>query len=121
MKILLDMNIPLMYSSLLEEKGIDSTRWSDLGSCNAKDTEIMGFARDNDYIVLTCDLDFSAILSTTHDLKPSVVQIRASLIHAERAVDLIAEALKSNADDLERGALLSIDIKKARLRLLPLS
>jgi len=120
MKILLDMNIPLKYSSLLAEKDVEVTRWSDVGVPNAMDTEIMAYARDNDFIVLTCDLDFGTILSVTHDLKPSVTQVRASLVHAEKAVELITIALVQYAAELEQGAILSVDIKSARLRLLPL-
>ena len=71
-------------------------------------------------IVLTYDLDFSAILSVTHDSKPSIIQIRASIKSAEHAVDLIFNALLQNYNELEKGAILSIDTRKSRLRLLPL-
>ncbi len=37
----------------------------------------MAFARTQGYVVLTHDLDFSAILAATHGDEPSVVQIRA--------------------------------------------
>jgi len=37
----------------------------------------MAYASANDSVVLTHDLDFSAILAATHGKKPSVVQIRA--------------------------------------------
>lgn len=37
----------------------------------------MAYARSNNYVVLTHDLDFGAILAATHGEKPSVVQIRA--------------------------------------------
>jgi len=120
MKILFDMNIPYTYSALFKKRGVDTLRWSDVGAPNAEDLEIMGYARDHDYVILTCDLDFSAILSATHELKPSVVQIRASVLNAEHAVDVIIAALLQNSDSLKKGAILSIDIKKARFRLLPL-
>ena len=120
MKVLLDMNIPLKYEALLAERGIIPLRWSDVGSPSAADTEIMAYARENNYIVLTYDLDFSTILSVTRELKPSVAQIRASIFHAEQAVDLITTALFQNSAEMEKGAILSIDLKKARLRLLPL-
>ena len=120
MKILIDMNIPLKYTELLSNKGIESIRWSTVGEPTATDDEIMQYARDNNFVVLTFDLDFGTILSTTHDSKPSVVQIRASVIHAERIVDFIAAALLHNVHELERGAILTIDANKARLRLLPL-
>jgi len=120
MKILLDMNIPFKYADLLTKRDIKCIRWSDIGAPNATDVEIMEYARNNDFIILTFDLDFSAILSVTHELKPSVAQIRASVLHAEKAADLISTALFRNADDLQKGAILSIDLKKARSRLLPL-
>ena len=120
MKLILDMNIPFKYAHLLADKGFEVMRWSDIGSPTASDTEIMEYARENDFIVLTCDLDFSAILSSTHDVKPSVAQIRASVMYAERAIDLVAIALHKYAEDLKEGAILSIELKKARLRLLPL-
>jgi predicted nuclease of predicted toxin-antitoxin system len=120
MKILLDMNIPLKYEPLLAKKGVDPIRWSEIGSPGALDTEIMAYARSNNLVLLTFDLDFGTILSTTHDSKPSVIQLRISILHAQQAVDYIAAALLKNAAELDAGAVLSIDIKKARVRLLPL-
>ena len=120
MKLLLDMNIPLKYASLLEKRGFKPIFWSDVGSPSAADAEITDYARRNNYVVLTYDLDFSAILSVTHEQKPSVIQIRASVVQAEIAADLIASALFQNANAMENGAIMSIGLKKSRLRLLPL-
>ena len=120
MKILLDMNIPIKYEKLFEKIGLEYLRWSNVGNPDASDVEIMAYAKNNDYIVLTYDLDFSAILSMTHELKPSVAQIRASVFNAKQAVDLISSALLQNEIELIKGAVLSIDLKKARIRLLPL-
>jgi predicted nuclease of predicted toxin-antitoxin system len=120
MKILLDMNIPLKYAALLTSKGFETLRWSDVGAPNASDNEIMSYARENNYIILTYDLDFSAILTSTHDLKPSVAQIRATVRQAEHITDYIAAALCNNTDEMEKGAILTIDIKKTRVRLLPI-
>jgi predicted nuclease of predicted toxin-antitoxin system len=114
------MNIPFKYAELLNKKGIETLRWSDIGMPNASDKEIMAYARVHNLIVLTFDLDFSTMLSVTHDSKPSIAQIRASVLYAEQSVEFIANSLLRNADELEKGAILSIDIKKARIRLLPL-
>jgi predicted nuclease of predicted toxin-antitoxin system len=119
MKILLDMNIPLKYNMLLRERGIGAFKWSDVGAPNAPDTEIMSFARDNDCIVMTCDIDFCTILSVTHELKPSIVQIRGSVLQAEKTVGLLVPMLAKYSDELNNGAILSLDSKGARLRKLP--
>lgn len=120
MKILADMNVPVKYVSLLESKGFDVVHWANVGAPNASDNEIMNFARENNCVVLTFDLDFGAILSVTREKKPSVIQIRTSLRQAERAVELIAASLNRHVDELNDGAIISIDLNAARLRILPL-
>ena len=42
------------------------------------DSEIMAYASANDYIALTHDLDFNAILAATQGEKPGVVQSRTT-------------------------------------------
>ena len=120
MKLLLDMNIPVKFTSLFKQKGFEVLRWSDIGKPNATDKEIIAYARDNEFIVVTYDLDFSAILSASHDLKPSIVQVRTTLHQAAKIVDLVATAIWQNKDNLIRGAILTIDSKRARFRMLPL-
>lgn len=77
MKLLVDMNLSPRWVSLLADAGFEAAHWSTLGAANAPDAEIMAFAKANGYVVLTHDLDFSAILAATPGEKPSVVQIRA--------------------------------------------
>ena len=120
MKLLIDMNLPPRLASLITGKGIESTHWYTIGAPDATDTEIMSYARENNYIVLTCDLDFSAILSTTHGQKPSVIQIRIHDIDTEQIANLITATVLHNEGEIKEGAVISIDAKKARLRILPL-
>ncbi len=76
MKLLVDMNLSPRWIAHLVESGWEAVHWSTVGKGNASDSEIMAYAAENDCIVLTHDLDFSAILAATHGQKPSVVQIR---------------------------------------------
>ncbi|MDR0673758.1 MAG: hypothetical protein LBF93_08925 [Zoogloeaceae bacterium] len=80
----------------------------------------MTYARVNDYVVLTHDLDFSAILAVTHGEKPSVVQIRAENVNPDAICQYVILALRQMATELEAGALLTIEPKRTRLRVLPL-
>jgi predicted nuclease of predicted toxin-antitoxin system len=70
--------------------------------------------------VLTHDLDFSTILAATQGLAPSVVQVRAEDVSPEVIGTKIASALRQMRSELEAGALLSIDDKTMRVRILPL-
>jgi len=120
MKILIDMNLSPRWVQRLEQSGIIAVHWSTLGAGDAQDIELMTFARNHDYVVLTHDLDFSAILAATQSKKPSVVQIRSDAVDSEYIEDSIIVALGEMAKELEKGALLTIDLKRKRLRLLPI-
>jgi predicted nuclease of predicted toxin-antitoxin system len=120
MKLLVDMNLSPRWITLLADAGIEARHWSTLGPANAPDAEIMTYARANDYVVLTHDLDFSAILAATHGEKPSVVQIRTDDLNLNEIGEQVVAALLQMTSDLEEGALLTIDPKRTRLRLLPL-
>jgi predicted nuclease of predicted toxin-antitoxin system len=74
---LVDMNLSPRWVDVLTAAGIEVAHWSALGAYDAPDSEIMTYAKANDSVVLTHDLDFGAILAATHGKKPSVVQIRA--------------------------------------------
>lgn len=120
MKLLIDMNLSPRWAKYLTDAGIEAAHWSTLGAANAPDVEIMAFARVNDYVVLTHDLDFSAILAATQGLKPSVVQIRAEDVSPDTIGILVVDALRQMNADLNNGALLTIDANRTRLRILPL-
>jgi predicted nuclease of predicted toxin-antitoxin system len=120
MKLLVDMNLSPRWVGVLVTSGIEAAHWSTLGANNAPDSEIMAYARANDYVVLTHDLDFGAILAVTHGEKPSVVQIRAEDVSPDMIGKPVIGALQQMASELEEGALLTIDVNRTRLRLLPL-
>lgn len=80
----------------------------------------MAHARAHDMIVLTSDLDFGTILAATGGKKPSVVQVRASDTRPEAIAEIVVDALLQFAPELANGALMTIDTRRARVRLLPL-
>jgi hypothetical protein len=49
-----------------------------------------------------------------------VVQVRTQDLLSDAAVSIVAKALEAHRDDIERGALLSIDEGGMRVRMLPL-
>jgi predicted nuclease of predicted toxin-antitoxin system len=120
MKLLVDMNLPPRWVVLLAESGIEAAHWSTLGAFDAADADIMSYARLGGYVALTHDLDFSAILAATNGDKPSVVQIRADDVSPDRIGKPVIAALRQMSVELNEGALLAIEPKRARLRLLPL-
>jgi len=120
MNILIDMNLTPRWVDVLDHAGFTAVHWSTIGSMDAPDREIMTYAIENQQVIFTHDLDFSAILAVTRGHKPSVVQIRGDDVRPEAVAAQVIAALRQMRTELEAGALLTIDAKRTRLRLLPL-
>jgi len=120
MKLLIDMNLSPRWADFLKDNKLQAFHWSTIGHPGAPDSEIMEFALRQGYIVLTHDLDFSAILAATNVRCPSVVQIRAAEISPGKIGAKVVAALRQMEQELKDGALLTIDPSRTRLRLLPL-
>lgn len=120
MKLLVDMNLSPRWVGQLIGAGVEAVHWSTVGAMNATDTRIMAYALANDFVVLTHDLDFSAILAATRGEKPSVVQIRADDVSPDAIGRQVLAALWQMKAELVEGALLTVDPNRTRLRLLPL-
>lgn len=120
MKLIVDMNLSPRWVGLLNNSGFQSIHWSAAGPANACDSDIMVYAGANNYVILTHDLDFSAILAVTHGERPSVVQIRGDDISPDVIGLRVISALQQMETELEVGALLTIEPDRNRLRLLPL-
>jgi len=120
MKILVDMNLSPKWANYLTENGIDSMHWSSIGSADVSDIEIITYAREHDYTILTNDLDFGFILAITHGKKPSVIQTRIDVFSPDIIGGIVTNAIKQLTADIENGALITIDPRKTRVSLLPL-
>jgi predicted nuclease of predicted toxin-antitoxin system len=120
MKILIDMNLSTSWVETLAAAGIDATHWSRIGSGDSPDFEIMKYARAGNYVVLTRDLDFSIILASTRQKGPSVIQLRTDKASSRLIGRLVIEAMRGMSAELDEGALVTIDLKRTRLRVLPI-
>jgi predicted nuclease of predicted toxin-antitoxin system len=120
MKLLVDMNLSPKWIAFLRDRGLEVVHWSSVGKANALDSEIMEYAATHNFVVVTHDLDFSAILAVTHGKRPSVVQIRSRDISMEAIGTWVAAALRHLERELDAGALVTIEADRTRVRLLPL-
>lgn len=120
MKLLVDMNLSPRWVKVLTEAGFEAAHWSSLGARNAPDSQIMEFGKANGYVVLTHDLDFSAILAATQGDKPSVVQIRAEDVSPDVVRAPVIAALRQMQAELQEGVLVTVDAARTRLRVLRL-
>ena len=104
----------------LSDAGFEASYWMVLGAPNTPDAEIMAYARDNNAVVLTHDLDFGAILAASGAERPSVVQIRAEDVIPDRIGSEVVAALRQMSVELQDGALITVEPTRNRLSMLPL-
>ena len=114
------MNLSPGWVGRLARQGFEAVHWSTIGAATAPDVEILTWANEHGFVLITNDLDFSSILAASVAATPSVVQIRAQDLLSDQVVDTVVHALEAHRDLIERGALLSIDEAATRVRVLPL-
>ena len=120
MKILVDMNLAPAWVGFLEARGFEAVHWSSIGLGDATDSTLMEWASERGHLILTADLDFGAILAATQLRLPSVIQLRSDLPTHEVVGDAVVTAIQQCREELFDGALLSIDVGRSRLRILPI-
>ena len=115
------MNLSPSWVDRLARHRFEAVHWSTIGTATAPDVEILAWANEHEFAILTNDhLDLSAILAASAGATPSVVQIRTQDLLSDAVVSIVAAALEAHREDIERGALLSIDEGGTRVRMLPL-
>jgi predicted nuclease of predicted toxin-antitoxin system len=119
MKLLIDMNLSPDWIAVFEQQGWEALHWSTVGDPCATDSVIMDWARANGYVVFTHDLDFGTLLATTRVQGPSVIQVRTQDIMPSGLGDRLAQILQQHEAVLEKGALVTVDEARSRVRILP--
>ena len=118
MRILVDMNLPLLWIEALRSAGFEAVHWSEIGAPDSPDDDIVAYADSTASIILTRDLDFGEYVATSGRNRPSIVQLRARrgvpALHGQLVVKVLAETREA----LEQGALVTIDADRVRVRLL---
>ena len=99
---------------------MDAVHAGDCGMASATDEVILATAGEEGRIVITLDADFHALLALSGAAGPSVVRIRMEGLKGDAAAALIRDVLEACADDLARGALVSVSENQLRVHHLPI-
>ncbi len=120
LQLVIDMNLSAEWVDELFMHGWHAVHWSTVGDPRADDAVIMEWARNHNYVVLTHDLDFGALLAQTRGNGPSVLQLRGEDVSPEELGTAVVSALVQFKMVLLAGALVVVDTKRTRARVLPL-
>ena len=106
--------------SLLKSAGFDICRVSDFVPAHTDDSTIIELARAQDMTIITQDLDFSALIASSANTRPSLVSVRLRDNRPERIVEILAKILPTVETDLISGAIASVEDAYIRVRFLPI-
>jgi predicted nuclease of predicted toxin-antitoxin system len=121
MKFLLDQGTPRSTAILLQRAGFGAVHTAEIGMAEAEDTAILARALSDERVIVTLDADFHAHLARSQSSKPSVIRIRIEGLRAEELSQLIQQVAAKCCDDLESGAMISVQENRIRVRRLPVS
>ncbi|MFO7692680.1 MAG: DUF5615 family PIN-like protein [Vicinamibacterales bacterium] len=121
MKLVRDMNLSPDLAPAIAAHGHDVVHWVHVGDPGAPDESVLAWARAHGRVLVTHDLDFSAILATTEADGPSVVQVRQHDLLSDEIVRAITAAIRIAANALEAGAIVTLHEERSRIRILPLN
>jgi predicted nuclease of predicted toxin-antitoxin system len=120
MKLLLDQGLPRSAASLLRAASVDSVHVGEIGMSAASDSAILAQGQAEQRVVVTLDADFHALLALSGATAPSVIRIRREGLKAVELVTLLEKVIEAWGEELELGAVVTVDENRSRMRRLPL-
>lgn len=121
MRLLADLHIAPRTVQFLRSLGHDVLRVTDLLPATASDESIVERAAQDQRIILTQDLDMTAIIALSRRQYPSLVTLRLSSVRIAFVNSILQRTLPVLEHDLQQGALVTIEDSRVRLRRLPLA
>lgn len=120
MKFIADMGISQTTVKWLREQGFDAIHVRDINLHRASDAAIVKKAIEEERVVITCDLGFGDIVSASGKNLPSVIILRLANETPVNVNKRLKQVLKESSDVLIKGAIISVEETRHRVRLLPL-
>lgn len=121
MRLLLDSNLSHRVARRLIEAGFEAQHVRDFTLQHATDVEILAFARERSFVVLSEDTDFGALLAEQRAATPSFVLLRTyDPMTPDEQAAVLAANLPAVLVDLEHGAIVAVERGRIRVRCLPM-
>lgn len=119
--ILVDVNLSPKWIPYLQQAGFEAIFWSTVGAGEAPDYELLRYAAESQWIIMSRDLDFGIMLAREGRTFPSLIQLRLPEPLPATVGALVLLHMENYREELAAGALLTIGPNKTRIRALPVS
>jgi predicted nuclease of predicted toxin-antitoxin system len=119
-RFLIDMPVSPRLVPWLLDRGHDAVHAVELGLSSATDDRILDWARKDQRIIITADLDYPRILALSGAEGPGLMLFRGGNYSEAETVDRLAKALESVPDDRFQSSIVVIEKTRIRRRALPI-
>jgi len=106
--------------TFLIKLGYKAVHAEDAKMSTAKDAEILNYTAQKDMILITQDLDFSALLALSGKSHPGVITLRLKFPSPENVNKSLKKLLDSQKEKQIKGSIIILEETKIRFRKLPI-
>ena len=119
MKALLDVPVSPSLLDVLREFGHEGVHAAQIGLARATDSELIGFAANEQRIVITADLDFPRLLALSSAHNPGLILFRGGNYSEDEMRALLRRVLEQIEPDVLKRAICVVDKTRIRITRLP--
>ena len=120
LRFLADMNLSPQTVADLQSAGWDILRVNQVLPTTTSDRDILTYARHDNRVIITQDLDFSTLLAIAGYSSPSLVTLRLSVTDPETVTRRLLQVIPQSEDALFGGAAVTVNDNSLRVRSLPI-
>lgn len=119
-RFLLDQGVPRDTAASLRESGYDCVHVGEIGMQRAADADILDWASERSFAVVTLDADFHTLLAVSGATGPSVIRLRIQGANSAVVARLIEVVLGRFSAELGSGSVITVKPKKMTCHRLPI-
>ena len=120
MKFLIDMPLSPELAVWLVQQGHDALHASHVGLDRSTDPVILEYARNEQRIVVTADLDYPRLLALTRAEGPGLILFRGGNYSEQETVERLARALETVPHEELPTSIVVVEKERIRRRRLPI-
>jgi len=120
MRFLVDACVDVRVAEWLRGQGHDAVHLREQGLQRLADGEIFRKAVAENRCVLTFDLDFGEIAALAGETRGSIIVFRLGDPGFRHVVDRLSAVLDESAEAIDKGAVISVEEARHRVRYLPI-
>ncbi len=120
LRFIADMNVSPKTVHDLQVQGWNIIRLPQVLPINTADADILVWARQENRVIITHDLDFSQLVALSGYRYPSLITLRLSTAEPDWVTQRLLEILPDVEELLDNGGAVTIEDDKMRVRQLPI-